>query len=124
MHTNRVADRKDHLADMLRIKNMIVQMNRNLSGRFQEQGGRDSGSQMGGSGDTGAGDPLDRGGPWGARERRRPWEGDKSQATRGPRMHAGTERRPERKHCDQMSVSEETLFSEWRKECLELTRNS
>lgn len=60
MHTNRVADRKNHLANMLRIKYMIPQMNKNLGGSFWEQEERDLGSWAGGSGEPGAG------GWWGA----------------------------------------------------------
>lgn len=49
MHTNRAADRRNHLANMLGIKNMILQTNKNLGGRFQEQEEWDSGSWVGGS---------------------------------------------------------------------------
>lgn len=37
MHTNRANDRKNNLANILWIKNMIVQTNKNLSRRFRSR---------------------------------------------------------------------------------------
>lgn len=96
MHTNRVADRKDRLADTLRIKNMIVQTNKNLGGRFQEQGERDSGSQMGSSGEIGAGDPRLRVGTTGRAGKEASLGRWRKPGRTGPRMRAGAEQRPER----------------------------
>lgn len=90
---------------MLRIKSMIPQMNKIVSGRFWEQEEWDLGSWGGpGSLEPEASEAL---GSWQIRGQEASWEGGRCQATGG---------RPDSKRREQVSGSERTLCAGRRKQ--------